>query len=169
MIFMSQSGLVDASRDEEWDDWYIEHCRLMATVPGISSAQRFRTDTPDAPPSLAMYSIAAPEVFEDPGYLSVRGFREWQPHIDRRHYHRNLFAGLEYAPVIGEGAYLHIVDCGTSAAAELGREFVWLESLGLDRSTPYRGVAVVETAEPSTVAASVARYRPVTERFGESP
>ena len=62
MIFMSQSGLTDPARMAQWDAWYIDHLRLMATVPGIHSAQRFKTETQGCSPSLAMYGIAGPEV-----------------------------------------------------------------------------------------------------------
>ena len=54
MIFMSQSGITDPARAVEWDAWYVEHLRIMLTVPGISSTQRFKTDSPGYPPSLAM-------------------------------------------------------------------------------------------------------------------
>jgi hypothetical protein len=42
MIFNSQSGITDNSRAADWDAWYLEHLRIMATVPGVSSAQRFK-------------------------------------------------------------------------------------------------------------------------------
>ena len=73
MIFVSQSGLLDSSRAADWDVWYLEHLRLMASVPGISSAQRFKTDSPTSSPSLAIYSVVSADVFKDPYYLSVRG------------------------------------------------------------------------------------------------
>ena len=67
MIFMSQSGITDPSRERDWDAWYFKHLEIMATVPGISSAQRFRTKTEGHSPSLAMYSVASPDVFQDHG------------------------------------------------------------------------------------------------------
>ena len=45
-----------------------------------------------------MYSVASPNVFDDPYYQSVRGMGEWLTLIDRRYYRRNLFAGAERAP-----------------------------------------------------------------------
>ncbi|MCY4087277.1 MAG: hypothetical protein OXG37_10495 [Actinomycetia bacterium] len=165
MIFISQSGLIDRSRDAEWDRWYIEHLRAMATVPGIFSAQRFRIDTPGSPPSLAMYSVAAPEVFDDPTYLSVRGFREWQPQIDRQHYRRNLFAGLEQAPQVEEGDVLLVADREQPEDAIGGTVFTWLRSVGLDRSTPCRGLAVLANSQ-APADPGVAVYRPVSPRFG---
>src|SRR5713101_9896484 len=95
MIFMSQSGLSDPGREQEWDAWYVEHLRIMVTVPGISSAQRFKTVSRGYSPSLAMYTIASAEVFGDPYYQSVRGMGDWLPLIDKQHYHRNLFERLD--------------------------------------------------------------------------
>ena len=162
MIFISQSGLTDTAREAAWDEWYVEHLRIMATVPGISSAQRFKTDTPGYPPSLAIYSVASADVFNDPYYLSVRGMGEWLPLIDRRYYNRNLFAGLDHAPQVAEDERLLLADRARAEGAIGGIEFTWLECVGLDRSTPYRGLAVVAAARLPALDATVAVYRPVT-------
>jgi hypothetical protein len=146
MIFMSQSGITDPSRESDWDAWYVQHLDLMASVPGISSAQRFKTKTPGHSPSLAMYSVAAPEVFQDPYYLSVRGMGEWLPLIDRQYYKRNLFAGLDAAPEVSDGRFLLVADRDKPEMGRAGIEWIWLECVGIDRSTPYRGIAVVPPA-----------------------
>ena len=165
MIFISQSGLTDRARETAWDEWYVEHLRIMATVPGISSAQRFKTDTPGFPPSLAIYSVASAAVFEDPYYLSVRGMGEWRPLIDRRYYNRNLFAGLDYAPQVADGGRMLVADRARAAGAIAGIEFTWLECVGIDRSTPYRGIAVIAAGKLPPLDATVAVYRPVTPRM----
>ena len=164
MIFMSQSGLSDPGREAEWDAWYADHLRVMVTVPGISSAQRFRTATPGHPPSLAMYTVVSPAVFTDPYYLSVRGMGDWMPLIDRRHYRRNLFGGLDAAPEVHDGAVLLVAD--RDRPVELpGLALAWLTAVGLDRSTPYRGIAVVPRAGAATVAREgLAAYEPVSPR-----
>ncbi|MBI3917455.1 MAG: hypothetical protein HY322_10660 [Betaproteobacteria bacterium] len=161
MIFMSQSGLTDNRRAADWDLWYMEHIRIMLTVPGISSAQRFMTDSPDHSPSLAMYTIAGAGVFEDPYYRSVRGLGEWLPLVDRRYYQRNLFSGLDRAPAVASTAYLLVADRPRedAALAELG--LTWLVCAGIDRSTALRGIAVVDA--PPRPRGGVAVYRPVTK------
>jgi len=164
MIFMSQSGLADRARESAWDEWYVGHLRIMAGVPGVSSAQRFKTATPGFPPSLAMYSFASADIFIDPYYLSIRGMGEWQALIDRQHYKRNLFDGLGRAPLVADGQCLLLADRGQPAGRIAGLEFTWLECVGIDRSTPYRGIVVVASAPPS-VPADVAVYRPVTPRI----
>lgn len=159
MIFMSQSGLTDPSRRQDWDAWYVEHLRIMRTVPGIASAQRFTTDSRTYPPSLAMYSVASEDVFRDPYYLSVRGMGEWKPLIDTRFYHRNLFSGLEIAPHVRPDQLLIVAD---RPYRDPKVELTWLQSVGLDRSTPWRGIAVVEAAEGNRFAdADIGRYVPV--------
>lgn len=169
MIFISQSGLTDNARAAEWDNWYVEHLRLMATVPGISSAQRLRTDTPGFSPSLAIYSVDSPAVFEDPYYQSVRGMGEWLPLIDRRYYKRNLFSGLDEAPLIAADAHLLVADRGRPADIVAGIRFTWLQSVGIDRSTPYRGLAVVDGAQLLPLDAATAVYVPVTPRYTKAP
>jgi hypothetical protein len=166
MIFMSQSGLIDASRVSEWDAWYVDHLRIMLTVPGISSTQRFKAATAGYPPSLAMYSIASANVFQDPYYQSVRGMGEWLPLIEQQHYRRNLFEGLDAAPDVPAACVLLVADRDTHAGDLGGFTFSWLRSVGLDRSAPYRGIAVVKRTDADRLGATnaVGIYRPVTAR-----
>ena len=163
MIFNSQSGITDNSRAADWDAWYLEHLRIMATVPGVSSAQRFKTDTPGASPSLAIYSITSADMFKDPYYLSIRGMGEWVPLIDRRYYRRNLFDGAEHAPDVAPDRILLVADRARPEPGLAGVEWTWLECVGIDKSTPYRGIAVVDEAKARD-ATGVAVYRPATPR-----
>jgi hypothetical protein len=146
MIFMSQSGLTDTTRERDWDEWYVRHLEIMRTVPGVSSAQRFRTNTPSHPPSLAMYSVASADVFKDPYYLSVRGMGEWLALIDRQWYRRNLFSGLERAPIVAPAEILLVADRSRPEPRLGGIDWTWLECVGIDRSTPFRGIAVMDAA-----------------------
>lgn len=165
MIFISQSGLTDRAREAAWDEWYVEHLRIMASVPGVSSAQRFKTDTPGFSPSLAMYSFASADIFKDPYYLGVRGMGEWQALIDRRYYQRNLFEGLDHAPLVADDARLLIADRERAGGAIAGVQFVWLKCVGIDYSTPYRGIAVVAAARLPALDATIAVYRPASPRM----
>ena len=166
MIFMSQSGITDASRAMEWDAWYVEHLRIMLTVPGIASAQRFKTDSPGYSPSLAMYTVASAEVFRDPYYLSVRGMGEWLPLVPKQHYHRNLFEGLDTAPDVAEDSVLIVADRDRPGLGPQGITLTWLKTVGIDLSTPYRGIAVFKRAAADTLAGvgGIGVYRPVTRR-----
>jgi hypothetical protein len=118
-----------------------------------------------------MYSVASPAVFESAIYLRTRGMGPWQPLIDPRHYRRNLFDGLEAAPVVPPDDILVVVDRGEPISGDHG--LTWLRAVGLDRSTPVRGIAVRDAAAARRLAASldgpVALYRPMTRRFGGEP
>lgn len=166
MIFMSQSGLVEYGRhsDSDWDRWYVEHLNIMVSVPGISSAQRFKTASPGHPPSLAMYSVASSSVFQDPYYLSVRGMGEWLALVDKQYYRRNLFDGAHRAPDVPVGRVLLVADRDEPEAGFAALDWTWLRCVAIDRSTPYRGLAVVdETLAGSLDAAQgIAVYRPST-------
>ena len=167
MIFMSQSGLTDAARESDWDAWYLQHLEIMATVPGISSAQRFKTKSAAHSPSLGMYSVASPDVFQDPYYLSVRGMGEWLPLIDRRYYKRNLFAGAEFAPEVAAEKWLLVADREKPEIAMQDPDWLWLECVGIDRSTPYRGIAVVtpEIAARARANEDIAVYEPASKAY----
>ena len=161
MIFMSQSGLTDSSRSDEWARWYVEHLRIMRTVDGIDSAERFTCDAAGWPPSLAMYTIRSPAVFDDPDYQKIRGMGPWLPLIDRRYYRRNLFDGAEQAPQMPPGSVLLVTDRDTATSEMPGVAWTWLKSVGLDRSTPYRGIAVAtqEASQALPANSEFAVYR----------
>ncbi len=166
MIFMSQSGLTDPTRESDWDAWYIEHLRVMASVEGVASAQRFKTSSPGYPPSTAMYSMRSADVFQDPYYLRIRGLGEFLPLIDRSQYRRNLFAGLDRAPAVAPDQVLLMWDVAEPREA-YGIEFAWLEAVAVDKSTPYRGIAVIPAQAAATLSdgLGIACYRPVTRVF----
>jgi hypothetical protein len=164
MIFMSQSGITDHTRERDWDEWYYEHLRIMATVPGVFSAQRFRTESPGYSPSLAMYGVASAEVFKGEYYLSVRGMGEWLPLIDRQWYRRNLFDGMARAPHAGDGQILLVADRAAPDASLAPLNMTWLAVAGIDCSTPYRGIAVVDKMTVNAVPETVAIYKPASAR-----
>jgi hypothetical protein len=110
MIFTSESGLTDPSRLAEWDAWYRGHLAAMVAVPGVSSAQRFRALDDGPPPSLAMYTVASPAVFDSEIYLRTRGMGPFLPVVDQRLHRRNLFEGLDAAPEVPMGGILMLAD-----------------------------------------------------------
>ena len=165
MIFNSQSGITDRAREADWAQWYFEHLRVMATVPGVFSAQRFIATHPGHPPSLAMYGVASAAVFQGEYYLSVRGMGEWLPLIDKRWYRRNLFDGLDAAPLVNDDQVLLVAD---RDAPDAVLYFTWLKVAGIDRSTPYRGMAVVNKDAVPALPADVAIYVPASQRYVNS-
>jgi RimJ/RimL family protein N-acetyltransferase len=168
MIFFSESGLIEPSRRPEWDEWYKGHLAAMASVPGVLSAQRFAAIDPGVPPSLAMYTVTSPAVFESEIYRRVRGMGPWVGLVDESLHRRNLFDGAETAPEIPEGGILAVAD---RAAPEQLDGFTWLTSAGLDRTTPYRGIAVFPDAASArrALGGSAALCRPVSARYAGTP
>jgi hypothetical protein len=113
-----------------------------------------------------MYSIACADVFKDPYYLSVRGMGEWLTLIDKQYYRRNLFAGLDNAPDVAETDVLIVADREQPEPVVDGIPWIWLQCVGIDRSTNYRGVAVVPLQIADKVRnLNVAVYRPVTRSY----
>ena len=162
MIFNSQSGITDHTREADWAQWYFEHLRIMATVPGVFSAQRFTTTHHAHPPSLAMYGVASAAVFTGEYYLSVRGMGVWLPLIDKQWYRRNLFEGLDAAPAVNDDQVLLVAD---RDALEAALPFTWLKVAGIDRSTPYRGIAVMNKNAVPALPHDVAIYTPASKRY----
>lgn len=165
MIFMSQSGLLDLDREAEWDDWYLDHLTKMMTVPAVFSAQRFRSESPGHPRSLAVYTMLSEEVFADPVYLAVRGMGDWSPLIDRNQYRRNLFDGLAEAPPVGATEVLIVADRPAPDTSLPIPDMAWLRAVAVDKSTPYRGIAVVARADLDRMGeiAGLGTYLPATE------
>jgi hypothetical protein len=171
MIFTSESGLLDPSREAEWDEWYFGHLTAMASVPGISSAQRFRTTAPGRPPSLAMYSVASAAVFQSETYLRVRGMGPFVSVVDERLHRRNLFDGLDTAPIVAASAMLLVADRPEPSPSIEG--IIWLRAIAIDRSVPYRGIGVFANVgaarEISDRLDGAALYLPVTKRYEAPP
>jgi hypothetical protein len=138
----------------------------MLTVDGIDSAQRFKLIQGEHAPSLAMYTVASPDIFQDAHYMRIRGMGAWLPLIDRRYYHRNLFAGLDAAPDVPASNVLLIADRDEPDLTLGGTSWTWLEAVGLDGVPLYRGVAVVAGTEAiQAPTAGMPSYRPVTARL----
>jgi RimJ/RimL family protein N-acetyltransferase len=168
MIFFSESALIEPSRLPEWGEWYKGHLAAMTSVPGVLSAQRFAALDRGVPASLAMYTVTSPAVFQGDIYLGVRGMGPWVGLVDETQHRRNLFDGLDTAPEIQEGGVLAVAD---RAAPEPIDGLTWLNTAGLDRTTPYRGIGAfpdVASARRAT-GGKAAIYRPVTGRnnFGQ--
>jgi hypothetical protein len=138
----------------------------MLTVKGIESAQRFTLIEGVFAPSLALYTITSPAVFQDAYYLRIRGMGPWLPLLDQRYYRRTLFAGLDIAPVVSDTDVLLVTDRAQPEPTLEGIAWKWLEAVALDCTPPFRGLAVVSHADAShTLEAGIASYQPVTAQL----
>ena len=148
MIYMVEHTFSMPELEDEWNSWYAANLRVLLSVPGIDSAQRFRVQTVRPPRYMAMYTIAGPQIFDSKAYRdagggganSVRFRSAYQVWI------RNLFAGIDRAPDVREGQCLLAVDNARPDRELRGIELQWGQAVALHKTTPVRGLAVVERA-----------------------
>ena len=167
---MVDVDFAQAALQAEWDAWYRQHIEVLLAVPGISTAQRFKCLTRCPSPYLTIYSVDSARVFESAGYRE-RGGRgstgKWQPLMT--HWLRNLFEGLTMAPAVSEEARLLVTESQPHEIAACGCEFSWLANAGLDRTVPWRGIAVVSDASAGRITAKamgqVRAYQPLTPQM----
>jgi hypothetical protein len=93
----------------------------------------------------------------------------WKTLIDARHYRRNLFEGLDIAPSVAPDAILLVAD--RAVPEPILPVLTWLRTVGLDRSTPIRAIAVLADLPAArrlaaAIGGPVALYRPITRRYG---
>ena len=86
----------------------------------------------------------------------------WKPLIT--FWNRDLFDGAN-APDVPMDAILLVLHRSAPEASPPGITFQWLPAIGLDRSTPYRGLAVVSNADaarlPLDTLKGLRTFRPV--------
>ena len=169
MILMSQNGLLDERDEAALDEWYLDHLRCMSSVPGIYSAQRFKTSTPGFPRSLALYSVTSEKAFDSAYYRSFKGMGVMASRMDERQHHVNLFEGLDAAPVLSEGERLLLTDRDSPQGDIAGISISWLKCVARDFSTPYRGIAVVAADRLPAPDPTIAVYSAVTARLHGTP
>jgi hypothetical protein len=170
MLYMVDVEFAQAALQAEWDAWYLQHVEVLLAVPGIRTAQRFECLTRWPSPYLTIYSVDSAEVFESEGYQQ-RGGRDstgkWQPLMT--HWLRNLFDGLTVAPAVSEEERLLVTESRPHEITDCECEFSWLENAGLDRTVPWRGIAVVNVANAGRIAGRtmgrVRVYRPLTPQL----
>jgi hypothetical protein len=173
MLYVVEMDFAEPSRQAEWDAWYLEHLRVLLSMPGFHTAQRFVCLTPWRAPWLAIYTVDSPEVFESAPYRA-RGGRdstgEWKPLM--RNWDRNVFDGLERAPAVGADQVVLLADAEPASVHALDVDFCWLEAVGLDRTVTRRGLAVVDAAlcdRPALARMDTVRaYRPLMPQLDAS-
>jgi hypothetical protein len=178
LIYITEMAFADPARLDEWHAHYLRNIANLQTVPGFRASQRFEAlaDTPS--PFSALHEIASADMFESAIY-KARGGRAsngvWQK--DMINWHRNLYAGLDETPDVADGTYLVFVDAKREVAErEIALpprvEVHWLTLVGLDRTIPHRGIAVVAEAEPMLTLARqdgrVKIFKPITRKIRQT-
>lgn len=169
MLYMVEMDLPDRSRETQWHAWYESHIRKLLSVDGYHGAQRFEALAACASPFLAIHDVDDANVFDSPGYHAVggpAGTGEWR--VLMTNWHRNLFAGVERMPRVGNDERLVLVDGGAVLSARLQACVTWLDNAGLDRSIERRGLTVLPADEAETGFAQthgVMLYRPISDKI----
>jgi hypothetical protein len=146
MIYMVEMTLFETARRAEWDLWYTAHQHQLLSIPGFRASQRFEAIHTAESPFLALHEVDSPELFTSPFYRARGGpsnTGEWQTRMG--HWHRNLFAA-DHTPDVPMDARLVVVEaeCGPMLPDHVPAR--WMETVGLDRSVPRRGLAVMPPA-----------------------
>jgi hypothetical protein len=170
MIYAVEMDFRNPAREADWHAWYLDHVtRLIRTVPGFRATQRFRALTATPSPWLALHDVEGPAVFESAAYKASGGpasTGEWQK--EHTNWHRNLYAGLDGTPEVAPDGHLILAEGDAKVPPALAGAMSWLDGVGLDRSKPRRGIAVLAAGALGARHfghAGLAIYRPLTPRI----
>jgi hypothetical protein len=145
MIYTVDCAFTDPSQLSAWNAYYDDKkLPALLTLPGFRASQRFRAITEAPAPYLALHSIRDAAVLDQAVYRDVGGgtFGGWEHSITN--WDRNLFTGMEAAPEVSSEQCLVLLDDRAAAGTVPGTEFIWLDIVGLDRTTSQRGLAIVD-------------------------
>jgi hypothetical protein len=143
MIYMVEMALLDTARRAEWDAWYVAHQHRLLSIPGFRASQRFEAIHAAQSPFVALHEVDSPDIFTGSTYRARAGpsnTGEWQAKMGN--WHRNLFA-MDHTPEVPMSARLVVAEDGAGPALPEGVSVQWMEAVGLDRSVPRRGLAVM--------------------------
>lgn len=178
MIYITEMAFADSSRLAEWHAFYLRQIANLQTVPGFLASQRFESLTETPSPYSALHEIASPGMFESAIYKQ-RGGRAsngaWQ--ADMINWHRNLYEGLDATPEVADDSFLLFVDekrevAEREIALPSAVRMHWLNLVGLDRTIPHRGIAVLDDAAAILAVAKVDTrvkvFRPITKKIRQT-
>lgn len=149
MIYMVDHVYMDPTTEGEWHEWYAGHIRDLLSVPGLSTAQRFKAIGVTPSRFLAMYTIESAAVYDSPAYK--QGVHRGGS--DRARFHeryksmiRNLLDGAACAPKVADNEFVFTLDADAPdhKLASAFDNLRWLNSVPPHRSTKYRALAVLD-------------------------
>jgi hypothetical protein len=161
LAYLVGCNFTEPDREDEWNTWYNgPKLAKMLAKPGFASCQRFKAvDPATAVQYLAVWRVESPAVFETPEYTSDWGWEDYGELIGD--WTRDL-CGLSgedgpaslACPLDGALHFVRI-QCEDTEEAGDAREAVaaacpemnWGTTVGLDRSVPFVGLQVLESAE----------------------
>lgn len=181
MIYTVELNFSDPAREEEWHAWYADYLAQLVSLPGLSTAQRFRAVAPGTQPwtYLALYSVASLAVFESEAYVRMGGggnaSARFKDAIRRR---RNVYTGIERVPEITDAGRVVLGDDLRHEGTLADCLFVPLQSAAgrrqagataLDGEPSQRALAVLNAATVDRLqlpgSTGLAVYAPMTARY----
>src|SRR2546423_3701552 len=130
---MVEMGFPHPDRLAEWHDWYMEHIKVLLTVPGFRASQRFEAVVDNPSPYLALHEVASAEMFQSDAYRNRGGptsVGEWRSL--QTNWHRNLLDGLDETPEVPPDASLLLLRDVRDVLVPAAIRVDWLRGVGLD-------------------------------------
>jgi len=169
-IYMVQQTFSRPEWEDEWNAWYAGNLKVLMSVPGFRTGQRFKAMGEGTSRYMAMYTVDSAEVFETQFYKDSGGGGTASQRFRPAYlvWIRNLFEGIDKAPAVGDGECLVFLD-GDSQKLDLqGVSLTTLQCTGFHRTTPCRGIGVVNKQQAQGLAGSdkLGLYLPITAQLG---
>ena len=156
MIYMVDHIYGDPVTEPDWHNWYSGYLRALLNLPGYLSAQRFKAIGVTPPRYMSMYTLASVDVVEGSAYKNNGGggFQSVRFHPAYKLWTRNLFEGIDRAPVVENNQRILVVDAETPERKLSAKcKPVWLKSVpkkmigfAQQMTTPYRALVVLDAA-----------------------
>ena len=146
--------------------WWSEHVRYLLAVPGFDTAQRFgQISPPHRCRFLQIYSVDSSDVLTSEAYRNIGGPKTSGLGGHFTNWYRNVFAGIDAAPVVGDDALLVVADDAAAIPADV--TVTWMEAVALERSVPRRAIGVVPRTREAELRGIVGLrlLSPLCERF----
>ena len=146
MIYMVEMNLLDTALRAEWDAWYVAHQHRLLSISGFRASQRFEAIHPAPSPFVALHEVDSADVLTSPTYRAKAGptnTGEWQTKMNN--WRRNLF-DRDHTPDVAMGTRLVVIETDGAAGLPADASVTWMDAVGLDRSVPRRGLAVMPPA-----------------------
>jgi len=170
MLYMVEMEFHNPAREADWHIWYLQHiAKLIRTVPGFRASQRFRAITPTPSPWLAMHDVISAAVLQCAEYRASGGRAatgEWQ--AEHTNWYRNLFEGIDSTPEVAPDAHLLVSEGDAHVPGSVAASVTRLVSVGLDRSSRARGIAIVPAGRLTAGLlglAGVRIFKPISPRI----
>ena len=181
MIYSVELNFSDPAREDQWNAWYETYLQQLVGLPGLDTAQRFEAVSPDALHwrFLALYSVRSLDVYDSEAYRKIGGggsaSAAYRDAISRR---RNVYAGVEHMPEVGETARVLLCEDApygfdlpdilfTPLAAATARRQAGASELNGEPERRAIALADAATVDRLGLAAmdGLAVYAPITKRY----